>query len=180
MIKRLIPPPHAPSWPLRVLYELADVICPAIIALALALTFAVRPTGVFGVSMEPTLHHGQQIVLLTLSELRHGDVVVVSEAAVEGSENFVKRVIGLPGDVIDINFETGVVYRNGEALHEPFTAGPTHRPGDIEFPVAVAPGTVFLLGDNRNNSLDSRHACTGLVDQRFVIGRMVWPQNHID
>ena len=162
------------SFLLRVLYELADIACPAVVALVLLVTFVLRPIGVEGDSMLPTLRDEQQIVVRVFpGELRHGDVIVVSDAGTQLDSVIVKRVIGLPGDVIDIDFTAGVVYRNGEALSEPFE--PVVRRGDVAFPLMVEPGTVFLLGDNRNDSADSRHGSIGLVDQRYVIGRMIWP-----
>ena len=168
-------PPRKASFLLRVLYELADVACPAMFALALLLIFVLRPVGVLGGSMEPTLRHGQRIVLLLAGELRRGDVVVVSDMGIELDSVIVKRVIGLPGDVIDIDFVAGVVYRNGEALDEDYVDAPTLLRGDVMFPVAVEEGRVFLLGDNRNGSEDSRMSSIGLVDRRFIIGRMIWP-----
>jgi len=160
---------------LRKLFFVAEVLCDGVLLIALAFTFAVRLSAVQGDSMLPTLEHGQwMMVLAAPMQLRHGDIVVVSERGVQLDDHVVKRVIGLPGDVIDIDFATGVVYRNGQALHEP-DLDLINRPGDVDFPVTVLPGTVFVLGDNRNNSMDSRHSQIGLVDQRFVIGRVLYP-----
>jgi len=164
-----------PSPALRALYELADIICTAVLLVALIFVFALRIAGVEGISMEPTLVDGQRLWITAFTrQLSHGDIVVVSEDGISLDDHVVKRVIGLPGDVIDIDFAAGVVYRNGQALHEP-EFDPTNRSGDVNFPITVQPGSVFVLGDNRNNSTDSRHSPIGLIDQRFIIGRVLLP-----
>jgi len=160
---------------LRGLFFMAEVMCDCMLLLTLVLTFAVRLSAVEGHSMLPTLEHGQLLIIsATPVQFHHGDVVVVSENGTDLDVHIVKRVIGLPGDVIDINFAIGVVYRNGQALHEP-NLDPISRPGDVALPITVASGTVFVLGDNRNSSMDSRHSEIGLIDQRFIIGRVLYP-----
>ncbi|MCL2446639.1 MAG: signal peptidase I [Oscillospiraceae bacterium] len=160
---------------LRSLFFAAEVFCDGVLMLALALTFVVRYSAVQGPSMLPTLENGQMMLITaTPIQLRHGDIIVVSEDGTLLDNHVVKRVIGLPGDIIYIDFEAGVVYRNSQPLHEP-EFDPISRPGDVAFPITVLPGTVFVLGDNRNNSMDSRHSEIGLIDQRFVIGRVLLP-----
>ena len=83
----------------------------------------------------------------------------------------IKRVIGLSGDTIDIDFDNGFVYVNGEKLTEPYIAEPTHEYYDVEFPVTVPEGHIFVMGDNRNVSLDSRSSKVGFADKRFVLGK---------
>jgi len=159
----------------RSLFFIAEVLCDGVLLIALAFTFAVRLSAVQGESMLPTLEHGQWMVFAALPvQLRHGDIVVVSEDGMQLNTHVVKRVIGLPGDVIDIDTAAGVVIRNGQALHEPGLDAINTR-GDMDSPVVVPLGAVFLLGDNRNHSMDSRHDIIGLVDQRFVIGRVLIP-----
>lgn len=157
------------------LYELADVIAMALLAGAVCFVFALRFAGVEGESMLPTLRNGQRIVLTAYSpNYDHGDIVVVSDMGTRLGRVIVKRIIGIPGDVIDIDFDAHIVYRNGEALNEGYIAEPTARREDFEGPVTVGRGKVFVMGDNRNNSADSRSEAIGQVDQRSILGRVLF------
>ena len=180
MSQELLRPRRKASKLLGSCYELAEVLCSAMVAVAVLFAFVVRFANVVGFSMEPTLRDRQTLVLSPMvNGLKHGDIVVVSEEGTRipppnGPEVIVKRVVGLPGDVIDIDFDACVVYRNGVALVEDYIAEPTRSSGDVEFPVTVSDGAVFLLGDNRNRSIDSRESCVGLVDQRYILGRVMF------
>ncbi|NLA72704.1 MAG: signal peptidase I, partial [Clostridiales bacterium] len=85
-----------------------------------------------------------------------------------------KRVIAVSGDKVYINFSTGKVYVNELELVEYYVNSPTERQYDIAFPITVPEGSVFLLGDNRNDSLDSRSSLIGCVDERSVIGKVLF------
>ena len=78
------------------------------------------------------------------------------------------------GDTISIDFEAGIVYRNGEALEEPYIAEPTWTYESVNFPITVPEGCLFIMGDNRNNSKDSRDKDIGCVDTRDVLGVALW------
>ncbi|MDR0531532.1 MAG: signal peptidase I [Oscillospiraceae bacterium] len=158
-------------------FNVADVICTAFVILLLVFTFGLRTSWVIGPSMNPTLHNGQFLVITAAPrQLRYGDIVVVSETGTNLPERqpIVKRVIGLPGDVMSFDFEKGIVYRNGEALREPYIAEPTYLHnywgGETPLPCTVPAGRCFIMGDNRNDSTDSRSAMVGLVDVRDVVG----------
>lgn len=110
---------------------------------------------VLGPSMEPTLRNGQIVVMQRMGYTpERGDIVSFYSGAFH--RNFIKRVIGVEGDVIDIDFEKGIVYRNGEALDEDYVSSPTCKTMGTAFPLTVEEGCVFVLGDNRDNSRDSR------------------------
>ena len=169
--------PLPEKHPLRVVFEAAGTLAAAIVLMVGMTTFLVKPVRVYGDSMLPTLRGGQRLVIsVCASRFRHGDIVVVSGAghSLPYRQVIIKRVIGLPGDVIDIDFEANAVYRNGQALEEPYIAEPTERREDFDGPVTVKPGAVFVLGDNRNRSTDSRSALVGLVDQRCILGRVMF------
>ena len=85
----------------------------------------------------------------------------------------VKRVIAKGGDTISIDYAQGVVTVNGEVLQEDYIAEPTYLGYDIEFPYTVPEGTVFVMGDNRNASLDSRSSYVGCIDERDILGNVL-------
>ena len=94
------------------------------------------------------------------------------------AEPIVKRIIAVGGDTIDIDFDAGVVYINGEVLDEPYVNELTYDQEDFEGPVEVPEGSVFVMGDNRNMSSDSRKAAIACVDERYILGKAVfriWP-----
>lgn len=146
---------------------------------AVVFVFFVRVVTVDGKSMQPTLQERDHLLLLSnlwYTEPEAGDVVV---ARIPGfsDEPIVKRVIAVEGDVVDIDFESGTVAVNGVILEEKYIAEPTYRDfGElgVDFPVVIKPGCVFLMGDNRNVSYDSRYAPIGQVDTRYILGRVIF------
>ena len=138
---------------------------------------------VSGPSMKNTLVDGDWLLLLNnvfYTEPKQGDVVVVSKKAYDNGTPIIKRVIATEGQTVDIDFATGVVYVDGEMLNETYTNTPTNLKEGVEFPLTVNKGCVFVLGDNRNESKDSRSPEIGLVDCREVLGKafvLVFPGN---
>ncbi len=153
--------------------EWVEAVVWAAAVLLVLFTFAVRIVHVDGDSMLPTLTDGERLLISSVPYTpRRGDIVVTDRYTGYGRV-LVKRVIGCPGDTIDIDFDAGVVYRNGEPLEEPYTAAPTWLAEGTAFPLTVPEGCVFLMGDNRNDSLDSRSPEIGCIDARDVLGKVL-------
>ena len=136
-----------------------------------------RIAAVDGTSMVPTLQHGDRLFLvsnLLHHQFQKGDVVVIHEQEFSQEYNLVKRVIATEGQTVDIDFDAGTVYVDGLALEEPYVNTPTNLEEGVAFPVTVPENSVFVLGDNRNNSKDSRDPAVGFVDQREIFGKALF------
>ena len=171
---------------LHLVREVLETVVPAVLIALLINLFMAQATRVHGQSMEPNLHTDQRLVVEKLSYNRylrqlfsfegpkHGDVVVV-RLPTQGNELLIKRVIGLPGDVIEIH--DGQVFVNGQPLDEPYLVG---NPSGFYGPTTVPPLNIFVLGDNRNFSNDSRSF--GTIPLRNVVGRAwfsYWPPDQV-
>ena len=159
-----------------VLEYLHDVVY--ILALILVVfTFCMRVVIVSGSSMFSTLVDGDYLLLLNrplCGELEQGDIVVASMERFKDGEPIVKRVVATEGQTVDIDFRAGIVYVDGVALEEEYIYTPTHLAEGMEFPLVVEEGCLFLMGDNRGDSRDSRAPEIGLVDEREILGRAVF------
>ena len=156
--------------------EYAESLTVVFAVMLLIFTFIARPATVDGESMLPTLCNGERLVISNLFyEPAPGDIVVLcGEADREEGRNLIKRIIAVGGQTIDIDFETGEVTVDGEMLDEPYILERTHLDEGTEFPLTVPEGEVFLMGDNRNHSNDSRDSSLGTVDTRLLIGKAVF------
>lgn len=171
-------PPEAPGAGrrlLRLVREVLETLVPAILIALLINVFVGQATRVDGQSMEPSLHTNQRLVVEKLSYRFHGperfDVVVLKVAS-QANELLIKRVIGLPGETVEV--KDGKVYIDGRPLDEPFLAGDT-RPGR-HGRVVVPPLHVYVMGDNRDHSNDSRSFGPVAIDN--IVGRAwisYWP-----
>lgn len=151
-----------------------DALVFALTALVLVFAFCVRVVVVSGHSMEPTLSDGDRLLIQsTFYTPQHGDVVVV-DGYINYGKPLVKRVIAKGGDTVDIDSKNGIVYVNGQALEEPYVAEPTYTIGNIGFPLTVPEGQLFVMGDNRQHSTDSRFTSVGLIDERDILGKVLW------
>ena len=136
-----------------------------------------RVVVVSGPSMNQTLVDGDWILLLSnvfYQEPKYGDVIVASKDSFDDGKPIIKRVIATEGQTVDIDFNAGVVYVDGTALDEPYTNTPTNTREGIEFPLTVEEGCVFVMGDNRNISKDSRSTEIGLIDCREILGKALF------
>lgn len=172
-----MPEEKRPEQPGRGLYEWAQALVCSVLAAVVVFAFGARVVGVSGGSMRETLQNGDLLLVVNgflCGDYERGDVVIAAKAAFENGEPIVKRVIATEGQTIDIDFDQGVVYVDGEALEEPYIREATHLAEGTEFPLTVPEGCVFLMGDNRNGSRDSREPTLGPVDTRCLIGRAVF------
>lgn len=143
-----------------------------------------RVVVVSGPSMNNTLVHGDWLLLLgnvLYNEPKQGDIIVASKESFENGTPIIKRVIATEGQTVNIDFQTGTVYVDDVALTEPYTLTPTNLYEGVDFPLTVDKGCIFVLGDNRNMSKDSRDAEIGLIDRRQVLGKalfLIFPGNN--
>lgn len=156
------------------LYEWASSLVTAVIVMIFIFSFVARTTQVSGISMVPTLLHQDMLVISRVGmQPDYGDIVVITKPN-SSEETLIKRVIATEGQEIDIDFSAGAVYVDGMKIDEPYINMPTQMSLDQTFPVTVPQGHVFVMGDNRNYSLDSRSTGVGMIDTRYILGRVVW------
>ena len=139
--------------------------------------FLFRVVVVSGASMNDTLKDGDYILLLSnvfYKDPEPGDIIVASKDSFENGTPIVKRVIATEGQTVDIDFTKGIVYVDGTALDEPYVSSPTDNFEGVYFPLTVEDGCVFVLGDNRSISCDSRSPRIGLLDKREILGKAIF------
>ena len=155
----------------RDLYEWIQSLVGSVLVVVAIFTFGIRMLGVDGHSMLNTLQHGDRLMVVNPIFYKYGDIVILRKTGVFDNEPIVKRVIATGGQTVDIDFSEGVVYVDGEALEEDYIREPTYTAEGTEFPLTVPEGSIFVMGDNRNGSSDSRDYRLGTVDTRYVIGK---------
>lgn len=166
--------------PQEELFYWLQTLVTAIVCIVLVFTFLGRITRVVGHSMDDTLADGELLAVWSLGyEPEQGDIVVLNKTTVEhlGGVAIVKRVIATGGQTVDIDYATNSVYVDGERLDEPYIkevmqdvtqTGPYRTQTHIEVPE----GSIFVMGDNRNNSDDSRDDRIGCIDEDYVLGKV--------
>lgn len=161
---------------LRETVEYAESLAVVFVVMLLIFTFIARPATVDGESMMPTLQNGERLVISNLFyEPTAGDIVVLcGEADREEGKNLIKRIIATEGQTIDIDFEAGEVYVDGQKLDEPYILEPTYLDEGTEFPLTVPEGEIFVMGDNRNGSRDSRSLTVGTVKEEYIVGHVLF------
>ena len=156
-----------------------EAIVMAVVLVAIVFTFVARVITVDGISMEPTYHDGDRVLVTKLAgPAQQGDVVIIVNAL---EDPIIKRVIATEGQTVDFDPELGEVLVDGEPLpgsvfgaEDGITFVPD-QPGQVlEFPQTVPEGCVFVLGDHRDRSTDSRFQSVGMVDRRNILGKVVF------
>jgi len=168
------------------LYFWTQALVMALVTLILVFTLLGRVIGVVGSSMVPTLHQGDLLLLQSIGyRPKCGDVVVLTKESFM-SQPIVKRVIAVGGQQVHIDYVSGTVSVDGKVLDEPYIntgetmTAPT-APDLTITDVTVPEGSIFVMGDNRNHSTDSRSVSLGTVDERYVLGRalfIMFPFSH--
>ncbi|MGN0978684.1 MAG: signal peptidase I [Faecousia sp.] len=164
------------GWKKSLVLYLHDLIYMLMVILLLFL-LVFRVIVVSGDSMKMTLLDGDYLLLLS-NTLYHnpeyGDIVVISKNDFDNGKPIVKRVIATEGQTVDIDFENGIVYVDGTELREDYINNLTTYAEGVSFPLTVDKGCIFVLGDNRLVSKDSRNPEIGLIDKREVLGRAIF------
>lgn len=148
-----------------------------IAGILLVFSLLFRVVVVSGPSMNQTLIDGDYILLLNnvfYGEPKHGDVIVACKESYDDGAPIIKRVIATEGQTVDIDFLEGIVYVDGVALVETYVNTPTNQREGVEFPLVVDEGCIFVMGDNRNISKDSRSSEIGLIDTREILGKALF------
>lgn len=157
-------------------FEWTQALVYSVLTVVLVFTFVIRLIGVDGHSMVPTLQDGDRLLLLNswlCPDYQYGDIVVLRKDTFS-EEPIVKRVIATAGQTVDIDFDTGEVWVDGTLLDEPYLNELTFLAEGTEFPLTVPENSVFVMGDNRNHSSDSRDSRLGTVDTRYILGKAVF------
>ncbi len=122
--------------------------------------------------MNPTLFTGDKLIISNfLYTPDYGDIIAINKETAE-EKSMIKRIIALPGDRVSIDFESHIITVNGKVLFEDYdVTEPIYEPGEISYPFTVPDGHVFVLGDNRNNSIDSRYSEVGFIKLDEINGK---------
>lgn len=164
------------GWKKNIVLYLHDIVFLLILVMLIFL-LPFRLIVVSGDSMYSTLVDGDYLLLLSnlfYQEPEQGDIVVIGKKTYDNGAPIVKRVIAKEGQSVDIDFDNGIVYVDGVALEEKYTFGPTMNHGNVIFPQTVEDNCIFVLGDNRGVSLDSRYPQIGQIDRREILGKALF------
>lgn len=163
------PDPYAS---VRELYDWIYCLLFALVVCVVLFAFVFHAIDVVGSSMVPTLHNGDKMLVSGLFyKPKAGDVIVFKKNEYDPNKALVKRVIATEGQEINMDFANGIVYIDGEAIAEPYINELTYNKLDFIGPKTVPEGCVFVMGDNRNASVDSRKSEIGMLDTRLILGR---------
>lgn len=164
---------------IREVYEWAEAIAYSLAAVVILFTFVFRIVGVDGQSMEKTLQDGNRLIITSIGYTpKQGDIIVFPVNPKVETHPLIKRVIAVGGQTVDVDYKTNTVTVDGKVLDESsYFNGKMNPPlitDPISFPVKVPAGKVFVMGDNRNFSYDGRSASIGFIDDRDILGHVVF------
>ena len=153
-------------------YEWGRCLVTAVVGVVLLFVFCVRMIGVSGGSMQNTLYTGDRVLMLNsiFCKYEQGDIVVINAYNSLLDETIIKRIIAVGGQTVDIDFLSGTVFVDGVALEEPYIKELTYTADGTQFPLTLAEDEVFVMGDNRNKSTDSRSTLLGPVKVDYIQG----------
>ncbi len=157
------------------IFDIVSVIATAILTIMFIFTFVFRIVGVSGPSMMNTLMDGDWLLVSAfVTQPERGDIVIVTQPNSFNNEPIVKRIIAVGGDTIDIDFNTATVKVNGKVINEPYLGSPTTNDEFAwDYPLTLKEGQVFVMGDNREHSTDSRSNDIGLIDENYILGQVM-------
>ena len=151
-------------------YEAVMSLVGALVIILMMYTFCVKTVAVDGTSMLPTLQHGDRLIITAFcSEPEQGDIIVSTQPNAFGN-SVIKRVIATENQTVDIDFSTGDVFVDGVLLDEPYINNPTLNSEGVQFPLTVPPNHIFVMGDNRQGSTDSRSDMIGFIQEEYIFG----------
>jgi signal peptidase I len=157
------------------IYEWVGTLSFVLVVFVLLFSFVFREVGVDGISMMNTLNNGDRLIMLSIGyKPQHDDIVVIYVKNLQ--KPIVKRVIATAGQTVNIDYAAHRVYVNGVLQDEPFIKNPTAFMGNppiLEMPVTVPAGCVFVMGDNRNESIDSRSGEIGMINTKYILGKAI-------
>lgn len=168
--------PEKSSSAVKSIFEWIEIFVYSFAVVLIVITFIARHSPVKGESMMDTLHENDFLIVSDLFYTpKQGDIIVFQSPVAGYDEPYVKRIIATEGQTIDINFETWEVTVDGNVLDEYYVLKEDKemRGSTLEYPFVVPEGMVFVMGDNRNHSQDSRYGRLGPIDTRFILGRVV-------
>lgn len=180
---------QTPRRPGAELYEWLQMFLGCVVAAVVLFNCVARLTRVDGSSMDTTLQHGEIMLIWSLGYTpKQGDIVVLNKTSVllpdwTEPRAIVKRVIATGGQTVDVDYSTGAVYVDGRPLDEPYLHEEMRRPGAPSMQEThweVPEGSIFVMGDNRNYSTDSRDSLLGAIDTDYILGKAIlalWPLN---
>lgn len=156
------------------IYDIASIVVSAVISVGIIFTFFFKISTVSGESMENTLHHADRLIISSIvTDVEYGDVVVTSQPNIF-DKVLIKRVIAVGGQTVWFDEETKQTIVDGKPLNEPYIKEEMEYTPAMDKLFKVPEGKIFVMGDNRNNSSDSRDAFVGMIDENYIVGKVVY------